>query len=115
MHPDDIESYQSKVESSCKNPAEEISFTAEQEDPKKTEPKSIFVNGKIRKSEGCQCSKIGCKKGYCSCFQNGVKCGVECGCRNCDNHRFVKYIRVKVEDYSLSTFDYRMPKRIRKY
>ena len=34
---------------------------------------------------GCVCKKTGCKKKYCKCHVNGIKCGEMCRCKDCKN------------------------------
>ena len=39
-----------------------------------------FKKGEVR---GCRCTKSGCQKKYCDCFNRGVPCGSHCSCENC--------------------------------
>jgi hypothetical protein len=87
------------------NPEENI-FTISEE-PSSSHPMPItLANGKIRKSEGCRCSKTGCLKDYCSCLRNKVKCGPKCGCRQCQNNSFVKACICNLEDFWMVSSDY---------
>lgn len=36
-------------------------------------------------SQGCNCSRNGCKKNYCDCFKSGVGCSSLCRCEGCLN------------------------------
>lgn len=35
----------------------------------------------------CNCEKTKCLKMYCTCFRNGVACGVGCHCKGCANNK----------------------------
>lgn len=37
------------------------------------------------KGEGCKCKRSMCKKKYCECFINGLKCTKFCKCQGCKN------------------------------
>ena len=44
---------------------------------------NIKQNNRINQAK-CICTKTGCKKKYCSCFAQGIKCN-GCDCKNCEN------------------------------
>ena len=41
----------------------------------------------------CTCTKTGCKKKYCACYQKGYNCNAKCECKFCENN--------KQEDYGI--------------
>ncbi|MCQ2820191.1 MAG: TCR domain-containing protein [archaeon] len=41
----------------------------------------------------CTCTKTGCKKKYCACYQKGYSCNPKCECKSCKNN--------KQEDYTM--------------
>jgi hypothetical protein len=87
-------------------------FTLEEDKLQNRKVTVVQVKGKPRKSHGCRCSETGCKKGYCSCFRNGVKCGPECGCKQCDNNTFKRFVACNTEDFWMLSLDYKFGKKI---
>ncbi|CAG9315614.1 unnamed protein product [Blepharisma stoltei] len=49
--------------------------------------KAVSVEGEVRSihNRGCHCSKSGCLKKYCECYQNGNACSDICQCSGCKN------------------------------
>lgn len=47
--------------------------------------KSLGSSEQLVNSQGCNCSRNGCKKNYCDCFKSGVGCSSLCRCEGCLN------------------------------
>jgi hypothetical protein len=40
----------------------------------------------------CNCTKSGCQKNYCACYQRGVACVAACKCVGCKNHKDLAFV-----------------------
>lgn len=45
-------------------------------------------------SWGCNCSKTGCLKKYCECYNANIGCSLICKCQNCKNNK----VEIKEDD-----------------
>eukprot|EP00727_Mastigamoeba_balamuthi_P013928 m51a1_g9158 putative tesmin tso1-like cxc domain-containing protein (448) ;mRNA; r:132692-134322 len=46
-----------------------------------------------RHNRGCHCRRTGCLKGYCECFQAGVRCSAACKCVDCRNYEGSEFLK----------------------
>lgn len=73
---------------------EAISSTLER-NPNAFTPKIAAGLNNLVHSKGCHCSKSGCMKNYCECYQSGAACGDMCQCVGCKNSENSKKKRKK--------------------
>jgi len=107
----------------CANIAENANFRSliinqmKDRNPIAFKPKSEAEEERIKHIKGCNCTKSGCLKKYCECYQIGATCTDLCRCRDCKNidlgkpklNNFVKVINentiiIKKKVFSESMF-----------
>ncbi len=75
----------------------------------KSKYKKIKEKKSLLHSRGCNCTKTGCIKKYCECYNAGTGCSRLCRCSNCKNEK----IEIKDEEVKLY-YDRILRKRKRK-
>lgn len=70
--------------------------------------KIVNENDKILHSRGCNCSKTGCVKNYCECYNAGTGCSRLCRCSNCKNEN------IEIDDGDVKIYYDRVLRRRRK-
>lgn len=68
----------------------------------------VNENDKILHSRGCNCSKTGCVKNYCECYNAGTGCSRLCRCSNCKNEN------IEIDDGEVKIYYDRVLRRRRK-
>ena len=64
----------------------------------KSKYKTMKENDKILHSRGCNCSKTGCVKKYCECYNAGIGCSRLCKCTGCKN------VNIELEDSEVRVY-----------